>query len=101
MAETEKDGVGAVNSVVETANSGAIPELAETPAAHRIAALRHDRESVRRLFETGEYPYKNKVRRKDYENHKAELQIELLKVQEWVRETGEKIVILFEGRDAA
>jgi polyphosphate kinase 2 (PPK2 family) len=37
----------------------------------------------------------------DYEKHKAELQVELLKVQEWVKESGQKIVMLFEGRDAA
>ena len=41
------------------------------------------------------------MRRKAYEKHKADLQVELLKVQHWVRETGQKIVILFEGRDAA
>ena len=63
--------------------------------------MRRDREAIRQIFESGEYPYKQKIRRKDYENRKAELQIELLKVQEWVRETGQKIVCLFEGRDAA
>ena len=36
-----------------------------------------------------------------YENTKHELQIELLKVQDWVKKTGQKIVVLFEGRDAA
>lgn len=47
------------------------------------------------------YPYKKKLSRKRYEKQKAALQIELLKVQSWVRNNGEKIVILFEGRDAA
>ena len=47
------------------------------------------------------YPYETKIRRREYESRKAELQVELLKVQRWVRESGEKIVILFEGRDAA
>jgi len=47
------------------------------------------------------YPYKKKISRKDYEKQKKELQIELLKMQSWVRDTGQKIVILFEGRDAA
>ncbi|MEQ9449294.1 MAG: polyphosphate kinase 2, partial [Rhodospirillaceae bacterium] len=55
----------------------------------------------RRLFENGEYPYHTPMRRAVYEKHKAELQVELLKVQRWVKETGQKIVILFEGRDAA
>jgi polyphosphate kinase 2 len=48
-----------------------------------------------------DYPYRTRLRRNDYEAQKAKLQIELLKVQNWVRETGQKIVILFEGRDAA
>lgn len=68
---------------------------------HALAEMRHDPEAVREAFETGKYPYKTKMKRKIYESHKAELQVELLKVQKWVEETGERIVILFEGRDAA
>ncbi|MGY8960642.1 MAG: polyphosphate kinase 2, partial [Alphaproteobacteria bacterium] len=68
---------------------------------HALAEMRHDPEAIRHAFETGEYPYKNKMRRPAYEKHKAELQVELLKVQSWVQETGQKIVVLFEGRDAA
>lgn len=68
---------------------------------HRVAEVRHDPIAVRRLFETGEYPYKRKIRRPDYERSKTELQIELLKLQDWVKETGERVVVLFEGRDAA
>jgi polyphosphate kinase 2 len=49
----------------------------------------------------GAYPYPDKLSRKEYEETKALLQIELLKMQGWVRSTGQKIVILFEGRDAA
>jgi polyphosphate kinase 2 len=41
------------------------------------------------------------MRRAVYEKQKANLQVELLKVQHWVKETGQRIVILFEGRDAA
>ena len=52
-------------------------------------------------FEHGEYPYKTKLSRKAYETEKAALQVELLKVQHWVQETGQKFVLLFEGRDAA
>ena len=70
-------------------------------AAHRIAEIRHDPEQIRTLFENGVYPYKDKIRRAPYEKHKAELQTELLKAQEWVKTTGRKIVLLFEGRDAA
>ena len=49
----------------------------------------------------GGYPYKNRMRRKIYEKEKYLLQVELLKLQNWVKETGQKVVILFEGRDAA
>jgi polyphosphate kinase 2 len=52
-------------------------------------------------FRSGEYPYKEKISSRDYEIHKKNLQVELLKVQKWVKETGQKVVILFEGRDAA
>ncbi|MEN9433584.1 MAG: polyphosphate kinase 2 [Pseudomonadota bacterium] len=47
------------------------------------------------------YPYKNRMSRKNYEKQKYQLQVELLKLQAWVRETGQRVVILFEGRDAA
>ncbi len=47
------------------------------------------------------YPYRTRMRRKEYEAEKKKLQIELLKVQSWVKETGQRIVLLFEGRDAA
>lgn len=47
------------------------------------------------------YPYKNRMRRKNYERQKYDLQVELLKLQHWVKETGSRVVILFEGRDAA
>ena len=66
-----------------------------------VATLPRDRDAIRRIFETGEYPYKRKLTRKIYEQHKAELQVELLKAQDWVKATKGKIVILFEGRDAA
>ena len=65
------------------------------------AALGRDRDVIRRLFETGEYPYDRKLPRNRYEREKAALQVELLKVQDWVKATNRKIVVLFEGRDAA
>lgn len=70
-------------------------------ANHELAEMRHNPDAVARIFREGVYPYKDKMRRKAYEKHKAELQVELLKVQRWVKETGEKVVVLFEGRDAA
>ncbi|WP_424974093.1 polyphosphate kinase 2 [Dinoroseobacter sp. S124A] len=58
-------------------------------------------EAIRQAFETGRYPYRRKMARRAYESEKAQLQAELLKVQLWAQETGQKFVMLFEGRDAA
>ena len=52
-------------------------------------------------WRTGGYPYKNLMTRRNYERNKYRLQVELLKLQAWVKETGQRVVILFEGRDAA
>jgi len=62
---------------------------------------RHDPDATRRAFETGAHPYKTNVSERDYLERMRPLQAELLKAQNWAKDTGEKIVVLFEGRDAA
>jgi polyphosphate kinase 2 len=52
-------------------------------------------------WRTGGYPYQNLMSRKAYEAQKYALQVELLKLQAWAKDTGQKVVLLFEGRDAA
>ena len=52
-------------------------------------------------FEIGEYPYDKRMKRKDYEETLEALQIELLKVQRWTKETNQRHLLIFEGRDAA
>jgi polyphosphate kinase 2 len=47
------------------------------------------------------YPYDERLTRDVYDREKRLLQIELLKLQNWIKDTGERVVILFEGRDAA
>jgi polyphosphate kinase 2 len=47
------------------------------------------------------YPYTERMTRPEYEQVKRGLQIELLKAQTWIKDTGHKLVVLFEGRDAA
>jgi polyphosphate kinase len=56
-----------------------------------------------RLIETwrDDYPYDQRMQRREYEIGKRRLQIELLKLQNWVKDRGEKVVVVFEGRDAA
>ncbi|MEZ5536868.1 MAG: polyphosphate kinase 2 [Thiolinea sp.] len=49
----------------------------------------------------GQYPYDTKMDIEEYEHEKHLLQTELLKVQSWVKESRQKIVLFFEGRDAA
>ena len=48
-----------------------------------------------------DYPYDERMTRDYYDHHKRLLQIELVKLQNWVKDTGQKILIVFEGRDAA
>ena len=48
-----------------------------------------------------DYPYGERMTREYYEREKRLLQIELVKLQNWVKDTGQRVVIVFEGRDAA
>ena len=99
------DPGGRVRDDVATEPAQLGSSAADAPGGHSpspsLAEIRHDKDAIRRIFETGEYPYKRKISRANYEKHKAELQVELLKAQEWVKQSGQKIVVLFEGRDAA
>ncbi|SHM40273.1 polyphosphate kinase 2 [Cryptosporangium aurantiacum] len=47
------------------------------------------------------YPYQERMSREEYDRVKRLLQIELLKLQYWIKDAGERLVVLFEGRDAA
>lgn len=58
-------------------------------------------DAATRLFREGAYPYLDRMKRAEYERLKAGLQTELLKAQHWVKESGGKVAVLFEGRDAA
>lgn len=101
-AELQKIADAQPSELAEDPNYNSQPGKESTSARNRrIEAIRQNPETIRRMFETGEYPYKKKLARKSYEKQKALLQVELLKVQEWVNTTGQKIVMLFEGRDAA
>lgn len=75
--------------------------LADADVSDAVAGKDVTAASIAHAFETGEYPYAEKLSRRVYEKQKAELQAELLKVQLWAQEAGEKFVLLFEGRDAA
>lgn len=85
----------------KTAQAASPTQASSTENTESIAIARNDPAAIRRAFETGEYPYKTKLKKAVYESRKADLQAELLKVQKWAKDSGQKIVILFEGRDAA
>ena len=84
MGSRNGNGSDPALSVVQTAHATGVCQVDATPAPACVAP---------------ELP--EKMSRREYEKLKAELQIELLKLQNWVKATGERIVILFEGRDAA
>jgi len=94
---------------LEAILKGASPDEAEvlrhalTKAERRVAidaGVDTDKE-LSDDWRDGGYPYKYLMKRKTYERTKYQLQVELLKLQAWVKESGQRIVILFEGRDAA
>ena len=114
------------NAVLDIVNQLApegVPKLAEALGAILAGASPEDAALLRATLQNGEevatklpvspddelapdwreggYPYKNLMSRKNYEKQKYRLQVELLKLQAWVKETGQRVVILFEGRDAA
>ena len=84
--------------------AAAKPKATPSHGIHKgHALLQHDRE-VRKGKKSKlpeNYPYKTRMRRDQYEARKQELQIELLKVQNWVKDTGQRVLCIFEGRDAA
>jgi polyphosphate kinase 2 len=106
---TTPPGVAVIDPNKPAAEATEAPAPAETaqrkPRRRRrpllLGELRHSPAEIRELFRKGVYPYKNKIRRDAYEQHKQELQAELLKVQNWVKQTGQRIVVFCEGRDAA
>ena len=78
---------------------GAISTFFETeaPEAIRNAITRADKGDIL----DPSYPHSERLARKPYDKDLAALQIELVKLQAWARESGARVVIVFEGRDAA
>ena len=99
---TKAGGKGDIEALI----AGAAPDDADRLRAmlgmpEAGIPLRQTSNELAQGWQRGVYPYKYKMLRKDYEREKFLLQAELLKLQTWVRETGARVVILFEGRDAA
>ena len=69
----------------------------DAPEDVRREIENHDKDD---LYATA-FPYDQRWKKKEYEPALAALQVELVKLQAWVKETGQRIAIVFEGRDAA
>ena len=69
----------------------------DAPAAIRKAIEKAGKDDM--LSET--YPYDEEMKGKDYDKHMERLQVELVKMLYDLRETGKRLCVLFEGRDAA
>nr|WP_309502224.1 polyphosphate kinase 2 [uncultured Roseovarius sp.] len=78
---------------------GAISAYFETaaPDAVRNAIRRAEKGDIL----DGSYPHSDRMPRKTYEKDLGGLQIELVKLQAWAKESGARIALVFEGRDAA
>ena len=83
-------------------HANALAELAAERETQKLASIEEIKKlGKKKIFPNANYPYAKKMDRLEYETSKQQLQIELLKMQNWVKETGQRIVILCEGRDAA
>jgi polyphosphate kinase 2 len=112
ILQTQSHDLSTAAALLETILDGASPddvEVLRTAFLHRKMVhldetgrlhVKHDDE-LASDWRTGGYPYKNLMSRKNYEKQKYRLQVELLKLQAWVKETKQRVIILFEGRDAA
>ncbi|MEM8814995.1 MAG: polyphosphate kinase 2 [Pseudomonadota bacterium] len=101
MAKTSSDAGSSPPHKKTNGEGASDAEAAAKSGNGSSGEILHSPEQIAELFRTGQYPYPTKISRADYQAHKEELQVELLKVQNWVKQSGQRIVVLFEGRDAA
>lgn len=103
--EAVADGAAPIGkAAADLAGMPAEPQTRRSTKAERREALRKasaDPDTIRRAFESGTYPYSDRLTESAYLRQMAPLQVELLKAQNWIRATGERMMMLFEGRDAA
>ena len=98
------DTLDALNAMLSGASPddlGALKRLLLDPPGGKAAAAEDPDIELSAQWREGAYPYRNLMSRKSYEAQKYKLQVELLKLQAWVKDSGQRILILFEGRDAA
>jgi len=123
IESAQQSRLGALTDIAAKAASGDAASLAKTVATLMAGLSQDETRALRRAltarpgigtgqaanpdeelspdWREGGYPYRNLMQRRNYEKQKYRLQVELLKLQAWVKDTGQRVVILFEGRDAA
>uniref|UniRef100_D5X657 ADP/GDP-polyphosphate phosphotransferase n=1 Tax=Thiomonas intermedia (strain K12) TaxID=75379 RepID=D5X657_THIK1 len=98
-ADLHNEGVQAILEGDAPDDAAALRAALGMPAGE--PAPQHTSDELAEDWRKGGYPYKFKMLRRDYERQKFVLQTELLKLQAWVKESRQRVIILFEGRDAA
>ena len=87
---------------MQNSSADALAELSAHRDEPALASIKEiEKLGKKEIFSDANYPYPDKMAGKEYEAIKQQLQIELLKMQNWVKETGQRIVVICEGRDAA
>jgi polyphosphate kinase 2 len=99
-AASPRDEVAAIAGA-QPADQVLTPAQQPVRKARGHARTAPDPDAIRHAFETGSYPYEDRLTESAYQRQMAPLQVELLKAQNWIKAAGERVVILFEGRDAA
>lgn len=99
--QDDQSVVDQLHTLLDGASPDELSKLRALLGEKPIFATQHADDELSPHWREGGYPYRNLMTRKRYEAQKYQLQVELLKLQRWVKETGQRVVILFEGRDAA
>jgi polyphosphate kinase 2 len=94
-------GSAPVKAMLDGASPDDARRLKELLTGKKVKPLREPVDQLSADWRSGAYPYAERMLRKDYEEQKFVLQTELLKMQNWMKEARQRIVLLFEGRDAA
>ena len=99
IGDAAGEGVAAILEGDSPDDAARLREALSLPARAKVP--RASRDDLSDDWRRGGYPYRYKMLRRDYEEQKFVLQTELLKLQAWVKDSRQRVVILFEGRDAA
>jgi polyphosphate kinase 2 len=101
-AESDRDRKDGSEALMGKHNKAGSPKLEVVPSAGDGAkAQPARRDGAEAIGDGAESHARDKIGKKVYEAELAKLQIELVKLQEWIRHQGLKVVVIFEGRDAA